>query len=618
MIRCPKTASAVAALTLLAAAWPGPAAASEPSHAVTIYGDPPLYGADFEHWNYVDPAAPKGGRLVIGAFGSFDSLNNFIQRGEAADGLGLLYDSLLVGSADEAATYYTHLAETVELSDDRTAITFTLRDGATFHDGTPVTVDDVVWSHETFRDQGRPFYRTRFYDKVSAIEALDDRTVRFTLTDTTNRQLPLALGTFPILPRHYWADRVFNEGTLEPPLGSGPYRIAEVDAGRSITYERVEDYWAAELPTRVGTYNFDRITYQYYRDETVRYEAFKAGEFDYLTVNDPQEWVTGFEGVGAVDDGTLIMELLDSTDPAGASGFAFNLRRPMFADPRVREALIHLYDFETAQRQIHHGFFKRAESFFPNTELAATGLPEGEELAVLESVRGDMPDHVAERIFVEEPSLPTTDGSGRIRGNLRIATDLFEEAGWSVDDAGALRNVETGEPMAFEMVYGSPTIEPTMNALVQNFELAGIRAVPRFVDGANWQNRIFEYNYDLFFSFSRPFYPPGAELREGYGSAVANVPGNYNLSGVQDPALDRLVEEVIAAQSWDAMVVRTRALDRYLRFSFLELPFFYDDTIRIAYWDILDRPETRPRFGLAILSTWWFDPSNEAALRENR
>ncbi len=618
MSACLRTAWGIAGAAALALLAAGAAPASEPSHAVTIYGDPPLYGPDFPHWNYVNPDAPKGGELVVGAFGSFDSLNNFIQRGEAADGLGLLYDSLLVGSSDEAATYYAHLAETVELSDDRTTITFVLRDGAYFHDGTPITVDDVVWSHETFRDEGRPFYRTRFYDNVAAIEALDDRTVRFTLTDTTNRQLALALGTFPILPRHYWADRTFNESTLDPPLGSGPYRVGDVDPGRSISYERVEDYWAAALPTRVGTYNFDRLTYQYYRDETVRYEAFKAGEFDYLSVSDPQEWATGFEGVDAVEDGTLIMELLDSTDPAGASGFAFNLRREIFADPRVREALIHLYDFETAQRQIHYGFFKRAESFFPNTELAATGLPEGEELAILDSVRADMRADIEQRIFVEEPRLPTTDGSGRIRRNLRTALDLFGEAGWAVDDGGVLRNVETGAPMEFELVYGAPTIEPTMNALVQNFERAGIRAVPRFVDGANWQNRIFEYDYDLFFSFSRPFYPPGAELREGYGSAVANVPGNYNLSGVQDPALDQLVEGVIAAQSWDEMVVHTRALDRYLRFSFLELPFFYDDTIRIAYWDILDRPETRPRFGLAIGATWWFDPSNEAALRENR
>jgi microcin C transport system substrate-binding protein len=321
--------------------------------------------------------------------------------------------------------------------------------------------------------------------------------------------------------------------------------------------------------------------------------------------------------VEAVDHGTLIMEILDSTDPEGASGFWFNLRRPQFEDPRVREALTYLYDFETAQRQIHYGFFERAESYFPNTELAATGLPEGEELEILRGVEADMPAHIRERIFTEVPALPTTDGSGRIRENLRTALRLFAEAGWEVQD-GVLTNVETGEPMAFELVYGSPTIEPTMLGLVRNFERAGIRAVPRFVDGANWQNRIFEYDYDLFFGYSTPFYPPGASLREAYGSAVADVPGNYNLSGVQDPALDQLVELVIAADSWDEMVVRTRALDRYLRFSWLKIPFYYDDTIRIAYWDILERPEQRPRFGLAILSTWWFDGTNEDALRENR
>lgn len=588
-----------------------------PVHAITQYGDPPKYPHGFPHWKYVNPNAPRGGAIKFGAFGSFDSLNGMIMRGEEADGLGLIYDSLTTGNSDEVAVAYGNLAESIEFAEDRSWIIYNLRRDAYFHDGHPITAEDVVWTHETLRSEGRPFYRTRFYNDVDSIEALDEFTVRFRFANTENRSLPLAIGSFSILPKHYWEERNFNETTLEPPLGSGPYRIANVNAGRSITYERVDDYWGNGLPQNIGTYNFDRITYEYYRDNTVRYEAFKGGEFDYLTVSDPQEWSTGFEGISAVDAGTLKMELLSSTDPENFSGFTFNLRRKTFQDPRVREALTQFYDFETSRRQIHYGFFQRAMSHFPNTELAATGLPQGRELEILDQFRDRMPDHIRERIFDQEFTLPTTDGSGNIRSNLRRAMALLADAGWGIED-GILTNAETGEPMTFELVYGSPTMEPTVLALVRNFERGGIRATPRFVDGSTWQNRIFDYDYDLFFGFKTAFYPPGAALRESYGSAVADIPGNYNLSGIKDPVLDALAELVISAESWESMVQATRALDRYVQWNFLTIPFYYDDSIRIAYWDMFDRPETRPKFGLAVLSTWWFDDSNPQALRENR
>ncbi len=589
----------------------------EPVHAITQYGDPPLYPADFPHWNYVNPDAPRGGTLVVGAFGSFDSLNDNIMQGDPVQGLSLIYASLTSASADEVAVQYAEMAESIELAEDRSWIIYNLRQDAYFHDGHPITAEDVVWTHETFRDQGRPFYQTRFYNEIGSIEALDEYTVRFTFTNTSNRSLPLAIGSFPILPKHYWEERTFDDPTLEPPLGSGPYRIEDVDPGRSITYVRVDDFWGDDLPIYRGIYNFERVTYQYYRDNTVRYEAFKGGEFDFLSVTDPQEWSTGFENLDPVEDGTMVMEIIPSTDPEGSSGFIFNLRRGFLEDPRVREALVQFYDFETAQRQIHHGFFQRAVSHFPNTELEATGLPEGDELAILESLQDQMPDHIRERIFTEEFSLPTTDGSGNIRSNLRTATRLLREAGWEVRE-GVLVNGETGEPMEFELVYGSPTIEPTVLGLVRNLERGGIRAVPRFVDGAAWQNRIYQYDYDLMFGFNTPFYPPGVALREGYGSAVADIPGNFNLSGIKDPVLDALAEHVINADSWEAMVQASRAFDRYLQWSYLSIPFYYDDSTRIAYWDIFARPETRPRFGLGVLTTWWFDDGNTAALRENR
>jgi len=587
------------------------------THAITQYGDPPKYGPDFPHWDYVNPDAPKGGELWLSAFGSFDTLNGFTMRGEEADGLGLIYDSLLIGNSDEVTTSYGYLAESIEFAEDRSWIVFHLRRNARFHDGHPITAEDVVWTHETLREKGRPFYRTRFYNDVASIEAVDEYTVRVAFSSTANRALPEAIGGFPILPKHYWEGRDFERGTLEPPLGSGQYRIAAVDPGRSITYELVEDYWGADLPHNSGTMHFQRIRYDYYRDNSVRYEAFKGGEFDFMSVTEPQQWARGFENLPAVKRKALILETLPSTDPASFSGFSFNLRRPRFQDPRVREALVQFYDFETAQRQIHYGFFKRANSYFPNTELAATGLPQGQEREILERFRDRMPEHMRERIFTEEFRLPETDGNGNIRANLRRAQQLFAEAGWEIRN-GRLTNAQTGEPMEFELIYGSPQIESTILALVQNFKRGGINAIPRFVDGAQWQNRIYDYNYDLLFAYHTPFYPPGAALREAYGSATADLPGNFNVTGIKDPVLDELIELVIAADSWDTLTQSCRALDRYLLWLHLVIPFFYDDTYRIAYWDIFDRPEKRPRYGLAFQSTWWFDPSNPAALRGNR
>ena len=583
------------------------------THAVTIYGDPPKYPADFPHWDYVNPEAPVGGAIKLSAFGSFDSLNSYISKGTAAAGVSLIYDALISGNGDEVRTYYLDTAERMFINEDRTLMVFDIDPEARFHDGAPITAEDVVFTHTVLEEKGAPRFRARFYNDVAAVEALDERRVLFRSGNPDNNQLLTAIATFPIFPAHWWESREFDETSLEPPLGSGPYRIASIDVGRSICYERVEDYWAWGRPVVEGLYNVEEICYDYYRDLGVMYEAFKAGEFDFMSVTSSQEWTTGFENIDAVEEGALKLEQIPSTDPEGFFGFWFNQRNPIFADRKVREALTYFYDFPAAQRTVHFGLYARLRSFFANTELAATGLPEGRELEILERFRGQIP----EEVFTEEYAPPTTDGSGNIRANLREATRLFREAGWVVE-GGKLVSQETGQQMAFEILYVSPNIDKVLNPLVQNLRRGGIDASIRLVDTAQFTRRLDEFDFDMISLRTRAFYPPGMELRGAWQSVSADEIGNENWTGLKDPVIDEVVEMVIAADSWEEKIATTRALDRLLLWSYVAIPAYYDDSFRVAYWDVLDRPETKPRFGLGFPESWWFDPSNEAALRENR
>lgn len=583
------------------------------TYALTIFGDPPLYPADYTHWNYVNPDAPAGGSIKLSAFGSFDSLNSYISKGTSAAGTDLIYDALLSGNSDEVRSYYLDVAERMFVNEDRTMMVFDIRPDAAFHDGEPIMADDVVFSHTVLEEKGAPRFRARFYNDVAEIKALDERRVLFKSGNPDNNQLLSAIATFPIFPAHWWEGREFDETSLEPPLGSGPYRITDVDVGRSICYERVEDYWGWDRPMTRGQYNVGEICYEYYRDIGVMYEAFKAGEFDFMSVNSSQEWTTGFTEVGAVDEGALKLEQIPSTDPEGFFGFWFNFRNPTFADPKVRQALTYFYDFPTAQRTVHYGLYARLKSYFANTELSATGLPEGRELEILEQFRGQVPDE----LFTEEFSLPTTDGSGNIRSNLRAATALFKEAGWEVQN-GKLTNVQTGEPMAFEILYVSPNIEKVLNPLAQNFKRGGIEATLRLVDTAQFTRRLDEFDFDMISLGTRSFYPPGMELRGAWQSVSADEIGNENWTGIKSEALDDIVEIVIAADNWEEKIAATRALDRLLLWSYVAIPAYFDDSYRVAYWDIFNRPETKPRFGLGFPTTWWFKGDNAEALRENR
>ena len=612
-----RTAITSAALAV-ALALATPVLAGERLHAITQFGDPPLYPEGFPHWNYVNPDAPKGGRLVLAATGTFDSLNSYIVKGTPAAATSLIYDGLLTSNSDESLlAYYADLAESFEVNEDQTVAIFHMRRDAYFHDGHPITAEDVVFTHDTLAEKGAPRFRDRFYNDIQSVEALDDYTVRITAKSAENKQVALQIATFPIFPAHWWEGKEFDESSLVPMLGSGPYRIANVDPGRSISYERVEDYWARDLPQNIGQNNFDTIEYQYYRDATVIEQAFIGGEIDIMTTVQSQDWVTRFGDPPAIQDGRIQLTLIESDEPENWFGLIMNLRRPQFQDPLVREALVEFYDFETARRTIHYGLFTRTSSYFPNGDMQFEGLPEGRELEILRQVEDRMAGRVRDRIFEEEFQLPETDGSGNIRPNLRRALRLLREAGYEVQD-GVMTNTATGQPLSFEILYRSANMERVLLPVRENFERAGIDARMRIVDTSQYVRRIDEFDYDLLLLGLLQFYPPTSALRGLWGSEGVDVIGAENFTGLQDPVVDDLVELVVQADSYTEIQSAAHALDRYLSWLHVSIPFYHDNTYRIAHWDMFGRPETKPRFSVGFPTTWWFDSTNEAALRENR
>lgn len=579
-----------------------------PAHGMAMHGKP-KYKADFRHFDYVNPAAPKGGTRVDDATGTFDSLNPFIIPGTAAVGLGAIYDTLMTTSADEAFTEYCVLCETIEVPDDRSWVEFTLRAGARWHDGKPVTVDDVIWTFETLREKGQPFYRF-YYQDVAKVTQAGERTIRFEFVPGVNRELPLILGQLPVLPKHWWATRDFEKTTLEPPLGSGPYRIAGVEPGRTIVFERVKDYWGRDLPTQVGRNNVDTVRYEYFRDRTVAREAFKAGTIDIWVENSAKEWATAFD-VPPVREGRISKVEFPHQRTAGMQGFAFNLRRPLFADARVRQALTLAFDFEWANVNLFYGAYTRTGSYFDNSELASRGLlkdADAEERAILERFRGQLPDAV----YTEAFAPPSTGGTAQgLRDNLRAAQALLAEAGFKVT-SGKLFTPD-GKPFAFEVLLADPAFERIVLPWSRNLERLGIAATVRVVDPSQYQRRGDDYDFDVVVASWGQSQSPGNEQREFWGSAAAAQPGSRNLVGIADKAIDALIDLVIAAESRESLVARTRALDRALLWGHYVVPHWHIPHDRVAYWNRYGKPDTIPALGVQI-DTWWIDPAKDAAL----
>jgi microcin C transport system substrate-binding protein len=609
--------AAFAALVALLFALPAAAQTSGPSYGLSLFGDPLKYPPNFTHFDYVNPDAPKGGSVRFGDIGTFDNLNPFILRGvsyvryaDSMVGPGAVFDSLMAGALDEPNAAYGLIAKTVELPPDRSSITFTLRPEARFHDGSPITADDVCWTYETLITKGHPTYRIELAN-VQKCEVLDEHQVRFVFKDGSDRDLPMEVASLPVLSKKYWQGRDFSAPTLDPPLGSGPYRIAKVDPGRSITYERVKDYWAENLPVNKGMNNFDTVRVDYYRDMSVMFEALEAGDIDLRGEYTAKDWATAYD-FPAVKDGRVIKAEVRHEVPQGMQGFVFNTRRPIFADRRVREAIGYLFDFEWTNKNLLYGAYKRSKSYWENSDLAARGLPQGDELKLLEGYRSRIPDAV----FTTPYEPPVYDGSGDIRPGMRKALELFKEAGWSVKGEQLVSD-KTGQPFTFEFLNDEPRMDKVILPFIDNLKRIGIAARLRNVDAAQYENRVRDYDFDMIGVRYAASLSPGTELRDFFGSAAAKQPGSANTAGVSDPVVDDLIEKAIQAKSRAALVPIIHALDRVLLYGYYVVPNWYSDNYRVAYWNKFGKPAGQPKYASspsAVIFDWWIDPQLEARL----
>ena len=579
------------------------------THGMSLFGDL-KYGPDFRHFDYVNPDAPKGGTVRYATLGTFDNLNPFVIKGVAAAGITDIFDTLTVASEDEPSSEYGLVAETIELAPDKLSVLYTLRKEARFHDGTPMTPEDVIWTFETLRAKGLPHYRS-YYGDVTKVEKEGERGVRFSFKSADNRELPQIIGQMPVLSKAYWSGRDFAGTTLDAPLGSGPYKVESLDPGRSITYRRVTDYWAADLPVNKGRHNVDVIRYDYYRDGTIALEAFKAGQYDVRLENVSKNWATGYDGP-ALRAGLIKKEAIPNQRPSGMQGFGYNLRRPLFQDPRVREALAYAFDFEWSDKELFYNAYTRTRSYFDNSELAATGVPQGEELKILEKFRGQIPDEV----FTTEYDPPKYDGSGNIRDGLRAALKLLKEAGWTFKGE-RLVNDETGQPFEFEIILVQPEFERIVLPFKKNLERMGIDARVRTIDSAQYERRMQTFDFDMAVVSFGASESPGNELRDYFGSQAAEEPGSQNLLGIKSKVIDELIEELITAPDRASLVAHTRALDRVLQYGYYVIPHYHVSAFRVAYWDKFRRPAISPKFAVG-LDTWWVDASAEQAVEARK
>ena len=590
-------------LLLAAPAVAADAPAVTRSHAFSTLGQPKL-PPDFPYFPYVNPEAPKGGEVALSAVGTFDDFNQFIVRGTAAEQLGRVYDTLLAPSADEPATAYGHLAQTIEMPADRMWVAFELRPEARFHDGTPVTAADVAWTFETLVKQGRPYYR-QYYSDVQGVTVENPHRVVFHFKSNQNRELPLILGEMPILPKHWWEGRDFSRPLTDPPLGSGPYQVGHFEFGRTIAYKRVADWWAKDLPTGRGFDNFDTVRIEYFRDATVALEAFKAGQIDFRQENIAKQWATAYD-FPAREQGLVKHEEIKHHLPTGMQGFVMNTRRPAFKDRRVREALAWAFDFEWANKNLFYGAYARDLSYFSNSDLASSGIPEGAELALLEPFRDQLPPE----LFTQPFTLPVTDGSGNNRRELAHALDLFKQAGYEVKDRKLVG--PDGQPFRFEMLLSDSSYERVSLPYMQTLAKIGIDAHVRTVDPAQYQRRMDNFDYDMTLTSFGESDSPGNEQSAYWTCGSAAQEGGDNLMGVCSPVIDALVVKVVNAPDRTAQLAAAHALDRVLLWNWYLVPNWHLEIWRVAYWNKFVRPDKPVRSGF-VFDDWWLDPKLAAA-----
>jgi peptide/nickel transport system substrate-binding protein len=578
-------------------------AEAEPRHAIAMHGEP-AYAPGFDYFGYVNPAAPQGGRLTVAVLGSFDSLNPLVVHGTAVQQVrNYVVESLLTRGQDEPFTLYGLLAETIETDEARSFVSFQLNPAARFSDGKPVTVEDVLFSWKLLRDKGRPNHRY-YYNKVARAKKTDDRTVRFEFTDTADRELPLILGLMPVLPAHLIDREHFEDTGLKPLTGSGPYRITKIKPGENVTLTRNTDYWAKDLAVTRGLYNFSEIKIDFYRDSNTWFEAFKRQLYDVRFENDPGRWTIQYDFPAARNNG-LIREGIASGEPRPLQTFVFNTRRPIFADRRVRQAINELFDFEWANAKLYYGAYKRSASFFEASELSARGKPaSAQERDLLFPYSADLLPEVTEGKY--QP--PVSDGSGRDRGRLKRALELFSEAGWKLRD-GSLISLKTGEHFGFEIVVSTRDEERLALGFSTMLKRAGISALVRFVDSTQFEQRRQTYDYDMLPFTWQQSLSPGNEQNFYFGSSSANSPGTRNYMGVTSKAVDAMIAAMIAAHTREELVTATRSLDRLLMSGIYIVPLFYLPEQWIARWPWIGRPEKTPLTG-HMIESWWRVPES--------
>jgi len=584
----------------MSGAWAAPKVVV--SHAFTLRGEP-KYKAGFKNFDYVNPAAPKGGSLTLHAIGTYDNFNRYAQRGLSAADADTLYDSLMVSSADEVDTYYGLVAEKVEYPDDFSWIVFHLNPAARFHDGKRITSADVVFTFNTFMTKGVPQFK-QYYEGVK-VEALDAGRAKFTLAEG-DREMLLSLCDLRILPKHFWESRDFSEPLTTPPLSSGPYAISDFKIGQYVAYSRVKDYWASDLPVNKGRNNVDAIRYDYYRDDTVAFEAFKAGEYDLREENVALNWATGYTGP-AFDSKRILKEDIPHEIPQGMPSFVFNIKRPIFQDRRVREAINYALDFEWMNKNLFYDQYARTRSYFQNTKYEAKGLPSAEERRILEKIK----DKIPAEVFTKEYQPSKTDGSGNIRTQTRAALALLKEAGWELK-GGKLVD-KAGKPFEFELLIYSPTTERVSVPFQKNLERLGIKMTIRTVDTTQFTNRLRERDFDMIANGFGASHYPNSNLKITWRSDYLDY--TYNTAGVQDPAVDYLIDGIAESQNDEAALLAWgRAFDRVLTWNFYVVPWWHMSKFRVAYVNKFSRPAVRPKYALGV-DTWWVDPKKEAALK---
>ncbi len=592
---------------VLVAGWP---AIADERHGLSIFGDL-KYPADFTHFDYVKPDAPKGGKVSqVGPGGTltFDSFNQFILKGDRAQGLDLVYDTLMTRALDEPDAVYGLVAKSADVAPDGMAVTFKLRPEAKFADGTAVTADDVVFSFDALKTKGHPSYRIVLYD-VEKAEALDTHTVRFSFKGDLVKTLPIEVAQLPVLPKAFYATQGFEETWLQRPLGSGPYKVGQYSQGRYVSYERRSDYWGRDLPVNRGRFNFDEVRYDYFRDRTLELDALFARTIDFREEFTSKDWATGYDKPMVKDGRVLKVSLADET-PSGAQGFFLNTRRTLFQDMRVRQALDLAFDFEWSNRNLFYGLYERTASFFENSDMKATGKPTPEELVLLEPFRPQLPAAVFGDVYVP----PVTDGSGLPRENLRKAQALLKEAGWTLDPSTRTLKNPDGKPFEFEILLDSAAFERIAGPFVKNLRSIGIIASMRRVDPAQFELRMKTFDFDMTVQRFRLRLTPGIELKNFWGSEAAKTDGSFNLAGISNPAVDALSDKIVKSQSRAEMVVAARALDRVLRAGHYWVPHWYKAAHHVAFWNKYAWPDVKPKYDRGALTTWWYDDAKAAKL----